>query len=139
MWDATATQAGICIFDWQNQTIPDPTLDAAFDGANKKLQGLGFDSPQFLRLGWIAYGECRIMLAYGTKRPVFDESDDGIMIWTADAVQEIDKGADWNFSLRDVLEKWEDPTDDFYVGAFHQVRLFWQTCVEFGLGIYITW
>lgn len=141
MWDASATKNGVVIYDWETKSIPDAHLAKVFDEAHQQLLALGFSSPDCLRVGWIAYGEQRIMLSYGINRPVFDNSPDGRIVWTEQEVQEINQSANWDFRLEDALEAWGEPSnyvDDFEIGAYHRARLFWETCVKERLGIEIT-
>lgn len=135
MWDATATLEGNVIRDWETESIPNAHLARAFEMANDQLRALGFDSPDFLLQGWIAYGADRDMLAHGIKRDVINDSSDGIMIWTEKDVQEINRTADWSFSIREALESYENDSSGFYTLAYHSARLFWETCVKENLGI----
>lgn len=134
MWDAYATQNGFEVCDWETNSIPDPHLAAAFEAANRQLQALGFDSRDFLRVGWIAYSANRTMLAHGTKRSVMNDSEDGVLIWTEEEVQAINQEADWNFPIADALEDYEH-VDETETAAFHTSRIFWETCVKEHLGI----
>ena len=138
MWDAFATRDSSDVYDWENQYIPDPVLAAAFQQANQELfRQCGMTSDNMLALGWIAYSETREPLETATGRKCYNNvSADGIMHWSAMDVCQINNTVNWNFT---VLDMSGGDDDQFERMGYWSARLFWETCVDPGLGIRFAW
>ena len=138
MWDAFATRDGADVYDWENKRVSDPVLSSAFRQADEELfRQSGTRNPEMLALGWIAYTETREPLETATGRKCYNtHSPDGIMHWSAEEVSQVNSTANWDFVY---LPEFGEDDDQFERGGYWSARLFWQTCVEHGLGIRFAW
>ena len=93
-------------------------------------------SNDFLALGWIAYTETREPLETATGRKCCDRSHDGIMYWSAEEVFQINSTINWNFVYQ---PEFGEDDDQFERMGYWSARLFWQTCIDYKLGIRFSW